>query len=62
MNDQVLQEKFEKWHKTTSQYKKYKLSHKKSHDGHYYDNRTTWAYIAFKGGYTAAENERKTHE
>lgn len=63
MNDDTLWMLFEQWHRDTNQYKKYHLSHAKSFgvDGQvtYRDNRTNWAFLAFKGGYNFHKNEVK---
>ena len=58
MNELELSVIFEQWHSQTRQFKKYNLSHTKrvQPDGSviYCDNRTNWAYIAFKGGWNEA--------
>lgn len=55
MNESELSVIFEKWHKTTKQYTKYRLNHNKytqpTGSVVYYDHRTNWAWLAFKGGY-----------
>lgn len=55
MTDLELTVEFERWHKTTNQFKKYKMNHVKSvsRDGyiHYRDYRVNWAWLSFKGGW-----------
>lgn len=55
IRDEELSIEFENWHKCTKQYSKYKLNHRKyiQSDGTvvYYDYRTNWAWLSFKGGW-----------
>lgn len=57
MTDLELTVEFERWHKTTRQFKKYNMRHTKtvSHDGriNYHDYRVNWAWLSFKGGWEA---------
>lgn len=63
MTDLELSMEFERWHKTTRQFKKYNMRHDKSvsRDGQidYYDYRVNWAWLAFKGGWKECNHKQQ---